>query len=70
MEPDRRKARTTSRIMLYIVLALFVVLAIALVGSCQESNVAPDRVEPEEVDPIEREPLGGSPHASPLVRAA
>lgn len=70
MEPDRRKARNTSRIMLYVVLALFVVLAIALVGSCQESNVAPDRVEPEESGPVEREPVGAAPLATPLVLAA
>lgn len=70
MEPDRRKARNTSRIMLYVVLALFVVLAVALVGSCRESNVAPDRVEPEQVDPEGDDPIGSGPSAPALPRAA
>ena len=52
MEPDRPDARNTSRIILYVVLALFVVLAIALVGSCGESSTDLDRVEPDDAPPI------------------
>lgn len=70
MEPDRQNARNTSRIILYVVLALFVVLAIALVGSCQESSTDLDRVEPEEAEPIEREDIGLVPHVEPLLCAA
>lgn len=52
MEPDRKDARNTSRIMLYVALALFIVLAIALVGSCQESSTDLDRVEPDDSPPV------------------
>lgn len=52
MEPDRSEARNTSRILLYVALALFVVLALALVGSCRESSTDLDRVEPDDAPPV------------------
>lgn len=52
MEPDRKDARNTSRIMLYVALALFIVLAIALVGSCRESSTDLDHVEPDDSPPV------------------
>lgn len=64
MASDRQNARSTSRIMLYVALALLVVLAVALVGSCQETNVTEDRIAPEETT------SGLAPDARPLPLAA
>ena len=70
MEPDRQKARTSSRLMLYLALALLVVLAIALVGSCRESDVAPERIAPDGPEQLGAATSSLTLGARPLLRAA
>lgn len=68
MAADRQDARSTSRTLMYLVAALFlIVLVVILVRGCHESNTREEIINPDDPLPGAQTAL---PPAVPLLRAA